>query len=89
MKKIDNTTLSIKNVGEQVELYGWVSKKRDLGGLIFIDLRDRTGIIQLVVNPDNPNYELASSLKNEYVIKGLKILEFTDNKSENLKLNKV
>ena len=69
MKKIDNTTLSIKNVGEQVELYGWVSKKRDLGGLIFIDLRDRTGIIQLVVNPDNPNYELASSLKNEYVIK--------------------
>lgn len=69
MKKQENTNISIKNVGEVVELHGWVSKKRDLGGLIFIDLRDRSGIIQLVVNPENKNYELASTLKNEYVIK--------------------
>ena len=69
MKKHLNTSISIKNLGEIVELYGWVSKKRDLGGLIFIDLRDRSGLIQLVVNPDNQNYELASTLKNEYVIK--------------------
>ena len=69
MKRINNNSLNIKNVGEKVELFGWVAKKRDLGGIIFIDLRDRTGIIQLVVNPENKNYELANSLKNEYVIK--------------------
>ena len=68
MKKRYNTEISISNVGESVHLAGWVAKKRDLGGLIFIDLRDRTGIIQLVVNPENENYELAGSLKNEYVI---------------------
>lgn len=69
MKKIENTSLSINNVGEQVELYGFVSRKRNLGGLIFIDLRDRSGIIQLVFRPENPNYSLAESLRNEYVIK--------------------
>ena len=69
MKKFNNTDFNIKNVGESVELYGWVSRKRDLGGLVFIDLRDRSGIMQLAVRPENKNYELASSLKNEYVIK--------------------
>ena len=69
MKKYNNTDFNIKNVGETVELYGWVSRKRDLGGLVFIDLRDRSGIMQLAVRPENKNYELASSLKNEYVIK--------------------
>ncbi len=68
MKKINNNTLNISNVGNTVELYGWVQKVRDLGGLIFIDLRDRSGIIQLVVNPDSSCYNIASSLKNEYVI---------------------
>ena len=68
MKKVYNNTVNIKAVGKKVTLAGWVAKKRDLGGLLFIDLRDRTGIIQLVVNPDNKNYELANSLKNEYVI---------------------
>ena len=56
MKKIFNNDLSIKNVDEKLEVFGWVSKKRDLGGVIFIDLRDRSGIVQLVVNPDNPYY---------------------------------
>ena len=69
MKKYNNTDFNIKNVGETVELYGWVSRKRDLGGLVFIDLRDRSGIMQLAVRPENKNYDLASSLKNEYVIK--------------------
>lgn len=68
MKKRYNTEISISNIDETVHLAGWVAKKRDLGGLIFIDLRDRTGIIQLVVNPENENYELAGTLKNEYVI---------------------
>ncbi len=67
--KINNTSLNKKNVGETVTLYGWVNKKRDLGGLIFIDLRDRSGLIQLVISPDTDIYEKASTLKSEYVIK--------------------
>ena len=69
MKKISNAQLNVKNVGETVELYGWASKIRKLGNLIFIDLRDRSGIIQLVVNSDNINYEKALEIKNEYVLK--------------------
>ena len=68
MKTINNGTLNIKNVGEVVTLYGWVQKKRDVGGVAFIDLRDRTGIVQLVVR-DGSVYEMASSLKNESVLK--------------------
>ena len=60
---------NIKNVGEVVTLTGWVSKVRNLGGLVFIDLRNRTGIMQVVVRPENEFYSIAESLKNEYVIK--------------------
>ena len=60
---------NIKNVGEEVTLSGWVSKIRNLGGLVFIDLRNRTGIMQVVVRPESEYYGLAESLKNEYVIK--------------------
>ena len=69
MKQYNNTAFNINDVNKEVTLYGWVQKKRNLGGLIFIDLRDRSGIIQIVVGPDNKDYELASSLKNEFVIK--------------------
>lgn len=83
--KINNTSIGLKNVGEEVTLYGWVNKKRNLGGLIFIDLRDRSGIIQLTVSPDSDVYEAASSLKNEYVIKVAgKVIE-RQNKNKNLK----
>lgn len=61
--------LNINNVGETVTLNGWVSKVRNLGGLVFIDLRNRTGITQVVVRPESKFYEVANSLKNEYVIK--------------------
>ena len=71
MKKNNNTDFNIKNLEEIVELYGWVSKKRNLGGLIFIDLRDRSGIIQLVVRPEQKDYELASTLKSESVIRAV------------------
>jgi len=56
------------NVGEIVTLKGWVSKIRNLGGLIFIDLRNRNGITQAIVKPDSLYYELANQLKNEFVI---------------------
>ena len=83
--KINNTSIGLKNVGEEVTLEGWVSKKRDLGGLIFIDLRDRSGIIQLTVSPDSDVYEIASSLKSEYVIKVIGIVIERQNKNKNLK----
>lgn len=59
---------NISNVGEIVNLKGWVSKVRNLGGLIFIDLRNRSGIMQVIVRPESENYNLACELKNEYVI---------------------
>ncbi len=63
-----NNELRIENVNEQVKLFGWVGKVRDLGGLLFIDLRDYTGITQIVVRPDNKNYQLALKLRNEFVV---------------------
>lgn len=65
-----NTDLDIKNVGEEVTLCGWVNSYRDHGGVIFIDLRDRTGLIQLVCDPaDNQKaHSIASSVRNEYVL---------------------
>lgn len=69
MKTYKNGNFRIENVGENVTLYGWVKKKRNLGGLVFIDLRDRSGVMQLVVRPENENYDIASSLKTESVIK--------------------
>ncbi len=85
MKKYNNGDFRINNVGEEVTLYGWVQKKRNLGGLIFIDLRDRSGIMQLVVRPDNKDYEVASSLKAESVIKAQGIIE--ERESKNLKVS--
>ena len=84
MKLNNNTDFNIKNVVEVVTLHGWVAKKRNLGGLIFIDLRDRSGIIQLVVKPDNKYYDLAESLKSEYVIKVEGIITERESKNKNL-----
>ena len=85
MKKNMNTNFNSSNVGDKVTLYGWVSKKRNLGGLIFIDLRDRSGIIQVVVKPDNKYYDVASSLKNEYVIKVEGVISLRESKNNKLK----
>ena len=56
-------------VGQEVTLCGWVNKRRDLGGVIFIDLRDREGIVQVVYDPDEKDlFELANSLRNEFCV---------------------
>ncbi|MBN1634619.1 MAG: aspartate--tRNA ligase [Ignavibacteria bacterium] len=61
--------LNITGKGEYITLNGWVTKIRDLGGLLFIDLRDRYGLTQLKINPENKSiYETAMTLGNEYVI---------------------
>ena len=75
----------ISNVGEHVTINGWVSKVRNLGGLVFIDLRNRTGIIQAVVRPENQYYEIANSLKNEYVVKVVGKIVERENKNDKLK----
>lgn len=64
------TDLRQTNVGNQVKLTGWVNRRRDHGNLIFIDLRDRTGIIQLRFDRDSNehSYQIAKKLRNEFVI---------------------
>lgn len=60
-----------EHVGQEITLKGWVGRRRDLGGLIFIDLRDREGIMQLVINPESVEAEVmakAESLRSEFVI---------------------
>lgn len=63
--------LTKEQAGAQVVLCGWVSKRRDHGGLIFIDLRDRSGIVQVVADPDTAgsSFKIAEDIRNEYVIK--------------------
>ena len=84
MKKYNNAEFNINNVDCNVTLFGWVSKKRNLGGLLFIDLRDRSGIIQLVVRPDNDFYNIATNLKNESVIKVSGVIKERENKNKNI-----
>ena len=60
-----------EHVGQEITLKGWVARRRDLGGLIFIDLRDREGIMQLVINPETVSKDVmgtAESLRSEFVI---------------------
>ena len=55
--------------GQEVEIYGWVHRRRDHGGVIFLDVRDRTGVLQVVFDPDEEeSFALADSVRNEYVL---------------------
>ena len=63
--------LRAKNVGEEVTLAGWVNRRRDHGGLIFLDLRDRWGVVQVVFDPSfsEPAHKAASQVRGEYVLR--------------------
>ncbi|PLR79489.1 aspartate--tRNA ligase [Bacillus canaveralius] len=82
-----------KAIGEKVTLKGWVQKRRDLGGLIFIDLRDRTGIVQVVFNPDASKDALAAAekIRSEYVldVEGTVVAREAGTINENLKTGKI
>src|SRR5690625_704821 len=81
-------TLNENLINETVLLKGWVDKRRDLGGVIFIDLRDHSGIIQVVFNPDYPNaLAIADKVRSEYVIEvtGTIIKRDADTVNPNLK----
>ncbi len=83
MKEIENSSLRLTDKDRKVTLYGWVQKKRDLGGVCFIDLRDRSGIVQLVAR-DGECYRIASELKSESVIKAKGIVSERESKNKNI-----
>jgi len=78
-----------KDVGREVTLLGWVQRRRDLGGLIFVELRDRQGIVQVVFNPEENSgaHEKAQSLRNEYVLGVQGTVVLRPEGTANLKLN--
>ncbi len=80
-----NTDLSLNNVGEKVTLVGWVSKKRNLGSIVFIDLRDRSGIIQITVNE---GVELPD-IHNEYIIQVSGVVTKKEVANKNLKTGEI
>ena len=80
----NNGQLRLSDVNKKVALAGWVAKVRNLGGLIFIDLRDRHGITQIVCKPDNKCYSLLNEVKNEYVIQVFGTVIERESKNKNL-----
>lgn len=76
--------LNLSHVGQQVTLCGWVNRRRDLGSLIFIDLRDREGIVQVFFDPDRQEaFQLASELRNEFCIQISGVVRARDEKNKN------
>ncbi|HFI0035466.1 TPA: aspartate--tRNA ligase [Streptococcus suis] len=76
-----------EHVGQEITLKGWVGRRRDLGGLIFIDLRDREGIMQLVINPELVDQDLmatAESLRSEFVIEVTGIVVEREQANDNI-----
>ncbi|MBQ6477366.1 MAG: aspartate--tRNA ligase [Bacilli bacterium] len=83
-KDINNGLLTVDDISREVTLFGWVQKVRNLGGVIFIDLRDRSGIIQLVVRDNCKDYELASSIRSEFVLKAIGVIEKRESVNKNI-----
>lgn len=70
MKKYNNGEITKKEIDKEITVQGWVNKRRDMGGVIFVDLRDLSGIVQVVFNRDKlkGDFKLAENIKNEYCI---------------------
>lgn len=85
--------VSENNIGEKIVLKGWVQKRRDLGGLIFLDLRDRSGLVQVVFNPDVSKEALAiaEKIRTEYVlsVEGTVVARQEGTLNKNLKTGKI
>ncbi len=60
--------LNKKHINQTVEICGWVNRRRDHGGVIFLDIRDKRGIAQVVINPDNADFVIAETIRNEFVV---------------------
>jgi len=76
--------INLSHVGQQVTLCGWVNRRRDLGSLIFIDMRDREGIVQVFFDPDRQEaFKLASELRNEFCIQITGTVRARDEKNKN------
>jgi aspartyl-tRNA synthetase len=74
-------------IDNEVVIMGWVSRRRDHGGIIFLDLRDREGLLQIVINPDNKEiFSLAQSIRNEYVVAVKGIVQKRPQGTENPKI---
>ncbi len=76
--------LNMENVGQNVTLCGWVQKSRMFGGMLFVDLRDRYGITQLVFDKDSACFEEASNLGREYVVQAVGNVVERSNKNPNI-----
>ena len=77
------TEKAIQEIGRKITVKGWVNSRRDHGGLIFIDLRDHTGVLQLVISPDfAESFELAEKCRDEFVISATGVVK---KRAENLK----
>ena len=75
------------SIGEEISVCGWVNRRRDHGGVIFIDLRDREGILQLVADPSNPEvFAIAEKVRNEFVLQAKGVLRARPAETENLDL---
>ncbi|WP_138145955.1 aspartate--tRNA ligase [Bathymodiolus heckerae thiotrophic gill symbiont] len=61
--------LNKENIDQTVEICGWTNRRRDHGGVIFLDVRDKRGIVQVVINPNNQDFALAETIRNEFVLK--------------------
>jgi aspartyl-tRNA synthetase len=86
--KLTNGSLRASDEGREVTLSGWVNRRRDLGGLIFIDLRDRYGVTQVTLNPEiAPDaHAVASDVRNEFVLRATGIVRHRPPGTENPKL---
>ncbi|MEG0976982.1 MAG: aspartate--tRNA ligase [Bacilli bacterium] len=88
MKNFNNGEFRLNDINKTVTVYGWVNKKRNMGGLTFIDLRDRSGIIQIVLNKSTLkiNENIIDDIKNEYCIKVTGEIAARANDMKNLKM---